>query len=305
MKSIRNKTIDFPLSEADRYLKNCVKVEDMTSETINKTIIGDAFEGIKKIKDKSVDLLIVDPPYNLSKDFHGNQFKETDYESYKAYTKNWLNAVMPKLKDTATIYVCCDWKSSYAIAEVLDKNLQLRNRITWEREKGRGAKNNWKNAMEDIYFATVSKEFTFNLDAVKVRKRVVAPYKKEGIPKDWEKTNEGNFRFTCPSNFWDDVSIPYWSMPENTAHPTQKPEKLIAKLILASSNEGDLVLDIFSGSGTTGVVAKKLGRNFIDLEQNPLYCAWAEKRLLDAETNKKIQGFEDGVFYERNCRLNK
>jgi site-specific DNA-methyltransferase (adenine-specific) len=154
--------------------------------------------------------------------------------------------------------------------------------------------------MEDVYYATVSDEFTFNLSAVKVLKKVLAPYKENGVPKDWEQTKDGKFRKTCPSNFWDDISIPYWSMPENTAHPTQKPEKLIAKLILASSNVGDVVLDPFSGSGTTGVVAKKLGRNYIDIELNPLYCAWAEKRLKDAKLGDRIQGYENGVFLERN-----
>ncbi|MBQ6095213.1 MAG: site-specific DNA-methyltransferase, partial [Lachnospiraceae bacterium] len=102
------------------------------------------------------------------------------------------------------------------------------------------------------------------------------------------------------SNFWDDISIPYWSMPENTAHPTQKPEKLIAKLILASSNAGDVVLDPFAGSGTTAVTAKKLGRHFVTIEQNELYCAWAQKRLEMADEDPSIQGFSDGVFWERN-----
>ena len=92
-------------------------------------------------------------------------------------------------------------------------------------------------------------------------------------------------------------------MPENTSHPTQKPEKLIVKLILASSNEGDLVLDPFAGSGTTGVVAKKLNRNYINIEQNPLYCAWGEKRLKDAENEKSIQGYFNGVFLERNAKI--
>ena len=183
---------------------------------------------------------------------------------------------------------------------ILSKKLILRNRITWQREKGRGAKKNWKNSMEDIFFLTVSDEYTFNLDAVKQRKKVLAPYKENGKPKDWESTKEGNYRYTCPSNFWDDIAVPYWSMSENTAHPTQKPEKLLAKIILASSKEGDLILDPFSGSGTTGVVAKKLNRNFIDIEKNPLYCAWAEKRLENAEFNKTIQGYENGIFYERN-----
>ena len=134
---------------------------------------------------------------------------------------------------------------------------------------------------------------------------MLAPYKENGKPKDWEQTKNGNFRLTCPSNFWDDIAVPYWSMPENTAHPTQKPEKLIAKLVLASSNKGDLVLDPFAGSGTTGVVAKKLGRNYINLEQNPLYCAWGEKRLKDAEKDTGIQGYADGVFWERNSAPNK
>lgn len=135
---------------------------------------------------------------------------------------------------------------------------------------------------------------------MKVRKRVVAPYREQGAPKDWEETVNGNFRNTCPSNFWDDISIPFWSMAENTDHPTQKPEKLLAKLILASSNPGDMVFDPFLGSGTTAVTAKKLGRRFCGVEQNPLYCAWGEKRLEQAETDHTIQGFADGVFWERN-----
>ena len=156
--------------------------------------------------------------------------------------------------------------------------------------------------MEDIWFSTLSEEYTFNLDAVKVRRKVIAPYKVDGKPKDWEETENGKFRDTCPGNFWDDISVPYWSMKENTAHPTQKPEKLIAKLILASSNEGDVVFDPFLGSGTTSVTAKKLNRNFVGIEQNPLYCAWTEHRLFDAEKDNSIQGFSDGVFWERNSK---
>lgn len=302
MKSDRNKTIDFSGKKAEKYLKNCIKDVDYNGQE-NVTVMGDSFLSIKSIKDRSVDLLIVDPPYNLDKDFHGNKFKKTDNENYALYTEKWILAVKEKLKDTASIYVCCDWKSSISIAPILEKHFILRNRITWQREKGRGAKKNWKNSMEDIFFLTVSDNYTFNLDAVKMKKRVLAPYKENGKPKDWIETLDGKFRATCPSNFWDDISVPYWSMPENTAHPTQKPEKLIAKLILASSNENDLVLDIFAGSGTTGVVAKKLGRKYINLEQNSTYCAWGEFRLEKAEEDKKIQGYEDGVFWERNARI--
>ena len=128
-----------------------------------------------------------------------------------------------------------------------------------------------------------------------------APYRTDGQPKDWEETPDGRFRNTCPSNFWDDISVPYWSMPENTAHPTQKPEKLLAKLILASSDPGGIVLDPFAGSGSTAVTAKKLGRRFVAIERSEQYCAWAEKRLELAETNPGIQGYADGVFWERNA----
>ena len=154
--------------------------------------------------------------------------------------------------------------------------------------------------MEDIWFATNSREYTFHVEAVKLRRRVMAPYRVAGRPKDWEETAAGKFRNTYPSNFWDDISIPYWSMAENTPHPTQKPEKLLAKLILASSDPGDMVLDPFAGSGSTAVTAKKLGRRYVGVEQNPQYCLWAEKRLELAEQNKTIQGYSDGIFWERN-----
>lgn len=148
-------------------------------------------------------------------------------------------------------------------------------------KKGRGAFKNWKNGLEDIWFATKSNNYTFNLDLIKIRKKVIAPYKENGKPKDWIDLKEkGKFRDTCPSNFWDDISIPFWSMPENTAHPTQKPEKLIAKLILASSNSNGIVFDPFLGSGTTFVVAKKLNRHYLGIELNELYCTWAEKNWI-------------------------
>ncbi len=302
MKSPLNKTIDFSLEDGKQYLDKVVNATDYNGESKNCTICGDTFKVLKNMPDKSVDLLIVDPPYNLDKNFHGNGFKKRNLNDYATYTKAWIDAVKTKLKDTASIYVCCDWKSALVIGTILEENFILRNRITWQREKGRGAKSNWKNSMEDIFFATVSDNYTFNLDAVKQKKKVLAPYKENGVPKDWAEDNDGKFRYTCPSNFWDDIAVPYWSMPENTAHPTQKPEKLIAKLVLASSNKGDLVLDMFAGSGTTGVVAKKLDRDFINIEQNPLYCAWGEKRLADADENKQIQGYADGVFYERNSK---
>lgn len=306
MKSKLNKTIDFTLEQGKKYLSQAILEKNLSKEhsdeIVNKIIIGDFFNSIKAIEDSSIDLLIVDPPYNLRKNYHGKIFSEKSSTEYKEFTKKWIKCLIPKLKNTASIYVCCDWKSSMIIGPVLEEFFFIKNRITWMREKGRGAKTNWKNSMEDIWFATVSDDYKFNLDDVKLRRRVIAPYKDHGQPKDWEETDKGNFRNTHPSNFWDDITIPFWSMKENTAHPTQKPEKLIAKLILASSDPGDLILDPFSGSGTTCVVAKKLDRNFIGIEQNPLYVAWSYKRLEMAEEDPVIQGYEGGVFWDRNAR---
>jgi site-specific DNA-methyltransferase (adenine-specific) len=155
--------------------------------------------------------------------------------------------------------------------------------------------------MEDIWFGVRNaKDYYFDVQSVKIKRKVIAPYRQEGKPKDWQATEEGNFRMTYPSNFWDDITIPYWSMPENTDHPTQKSEKLIAKLILASCPAGGMVFDPFLGSGTTSVVAKKLGRNYLGIEMNEDYCLWAEKRIALADTNKAIQGYESGIFWERN-----
>ena len=304
MKSKLNKTIDLTIEEGKVYLDRCIKVNSRidVGGILDKTLLGDTFEILSLMPEKFIDLLIVDPPYNIDKDFHGNKFKKSADGIYEEYTKAWIERVLPLLKNTASVYVCCDWKSSIVIASVLKRYFYIQNRITWQREKGRGALYNWKNGMEDIWFATVSKDYTFNVDAVKTRRRVVAPYKIDGKPKDWEETDEGNFRNTHPSNFWDDISIPYWSMPENTAHPTQKPEKLLAKLVLASSNEKDIVFDPFLGSGSTSVCAKKLGRHYVGIEQNEQYCVWAEKRLEMADADKRIQGYEDGVFWERNAR---
>ena len=302
MKASRNKTIDISLEEGSVYLERCLfpAKETSLSEILDKTLCGDLFATLPLLPQKCVDLLIADPPYNLHKDFHGGKFKKTSEELYEEYTDSWVRAVLPLLKEKASVYVCCDWESSPAVARVLKRYFHLRNRITWQREKGRGAAANWKNGMEDIWFATLSKEYTFNVDAVRLRRKVIAPYRENGRPKGWLENENGKFRDTCPSNFWDDISIPYWSMAENTAHPTQKPEKLLAKLILASSNPGDMVFDPFLGSGSTSVTAKKLNRRYAGVEINPQYCIWAEKRLENAELDKSIQGFTDGVFWERN-----
>ena len=245
-KSKRNKTIDFSLEDAPAGVLESIKDEhdnlSQLDSIINQTINGDSFKIMQEIPDNFVDLALIDPPYNINKQYDGMNFKKMTDNDYQEYTQKWINLVKPKLKNNASLYVFADWTTSI----------------------------------------------------------VIAPYRKNGKAKDWEATASGNFRDTMPSNFWDDISIPYWSMPENTGHPTQKPEKLLAKIILASSNKGDIVFDPFAGAGSSLVTAKKLNRHYVGIEQSRLYTAWGAYRLLKATNDKSIQGYTDGVFWERN-----
>ncbi len=299
----RNRTVILSAGEIDIYKENLLRLSGPArpEDIENRIIHQDLLEVLKWLPSSFVDHLFVDPPYNLNKSFHSTTFRKRSIDEYIEWFESWFPQLLLILKPTASVYICADWRSSSAIHLVAEKYLIVRNRITWEREKGRGAKANWKNCSEDIWFCTVSDKYFFNVDAVKIKRRVIAPYTDaEGNPRDWEKTDKGIFRLTHPSNIWGDLTVPFWSMPENTDHPTQKPEKLLAKIILASSRPNDLVFDPFLGSGTTSVVAKKLGRKYVGVELDLTYCCLAEKRLAVAEHDKTIQGYADGVFWDRN-----
>jgi site-specific DNA-methyltransferase (adenine-specific) len=298
-----NRTLSCPPAEEDALRARLLQLHFNTDTTAlaEQVICQDWFSAAPFLPRAFVDLLILDPPYNLRKNYHGHLFQAQSAENYQTWFEELIITLLPLLKPCASIYVCSDWQTSALIFPVLNKYLHVRNRITWEREKGRGAKRNWKNNSEDIWFCTRGKDYYFNVDAVKLRRKVLAPYRRaDGAPKDWDDSASGKFRLTHPANMWTDITVPFWSMPENTEHPTQKPEKLIAKLVLASSQAGDWIFDPFLGSGTTAVVAKKLGRCFTGVEQNPQYCCWALKRLENAARDPAIQGYADGVFWERN-----
>ncbi len=296
----RNRTLECTEDEKTRLGKKLLtSVDEPRPDSIFN---GDVFDIAPLLPPASFDLLILDPPYNLDKNYNGTQFRRSS--DYGSWFRDICELLLPLLKKDASVYVCSDWQTSMIVGPILAHYFKLRNRITWEREKGRGAQRNWKNNTEDIWFATMSDEYTFNVDAVKLKKRVIAPYRsKSGRPKDWKQEEGGRFRLTYPSNIWTDITIPFWSMPENTDHPTQKPEKLMAKLILASSNRGELVLDPFLGSGTTAVAARKLDRRFIGIEREQDYAIWAAKRLEIAERHREIQGYAGGVFWERNAKI--
>ena len=299
----RNRTVTLSAKEKDLYEKILMRLSAPVQppDIQNKTINQDLFEILGWLPTAFVDLLFIDPPYNLTKSFNGATFKERSVDEYQRWFEAWFPKLLRTLKPTASVYICSDWHSASTIHQIAAKHLSIQNRITWEREKGRGAKTNWKNCSEDIWFCTVSEDYFFDVEAVKLKRRVIAPYTDaEGNPKDWANTGDGNYRLTHLSNIWTDLPVPFWSMPENTDHPTQKPEKLLAKIILANSRPNDLVFDPFLGSGTTSVVAKKLGRRYVGVEIDPTYCCITEKRLAMTEHDRTIQGYTDGVFWERN-----
>lgn len=289
MKSKRNKTITvskedykrFPLLELKHEIRISKSEQTRNSkyEIQNRIYFGDCVKEMKKLQDECVDLIVTDPPYTIKKDF-GKGTIDVNENKFKEWCDEWIKECARLLKSNGSIYVCINWEASSIIEAILKKYFIVLNRITWKRDKGRGAKKNWKNNMEDIWFATKSDDYTFNIDAVKIEKPVIAPYVDEhGEPKDWKIVNGKKVRLTHPSNIWTDLVVPFWSMAENTEHPTQKPEKLIERIILASSNKNELVFDPFAGSGTTLVVAKKLGRKYLGFEVEKKFYVLASKRL--------------------------
>lgn len=311
-KAPRNRTLSLSEEEALSFRKEILSSDELRAwresgnplpieKILDRTINADLLDVLPLLPDAFADLIIIDPPYNLRKNFGGEVFSARSAAAYDDYLSEWFPLVCSKLKDSGSLYICGDWRSTSSLQRAVERELSVMNRITWQREKGRGASANWKNSMEDIWFAVKNPgNYYFDVGSVKMRRRVLAPYREDGRPKDWDDGAEGRFRLTHPGNFWDDISVPFWSMPENTEHPTQKPEKLYAKLILASSREGDIVFDPFLGSGTASVTAKKLGRRFVGVEISEEYCLFAQKRLALAALDKSIQGYEDGVFWERN-----
>jgi DNA modification methylase len=277
-----NRTLFLTEADRERYANfptlDELRIEGPFSALLNRIYHGDCIEGMALLPDESIDLIFADPPYNIGKDYGNNQMRLSEQE-YREWSERWIQEAVRLLKPKGSIYVCSDWRYSGMIQALLDSHLVVKNRITWRREKGRGSRRNWKNNLEDIWFAVKSENYIFNVEEVKIKKQVIAPYRENGEPKDWVEENGERYRYTHPANIWIDTVVPFWSMPENTPHPTQKPEMVVERVMKASSNPGDVVLDPFMGSGTTAVVAVRLGRRFIGFEINEEYVRLSAKRL--------------------------
>lgn len=286
--SSRNKTLYMEKGEENIYIPTPLPEKDL----VPGIYWGEGLQALKKLGDESVQAIFADPPYFGKQKAFGRSIPNL-WEEYYTWSIAWIKEAYRVLKDTGSIYVCCDWSYSGKVQEILEEaGFHIQNRITWKREKGRGALRNWKNNMEDIWFAVKDeKNFYFDVESVKIKKKVIAPYRDtSGKPKDWLEEDGNRYRLTYPSNIWLDITVPFWSMPENTPHPTQKPEKLVDRCLRPVVQKGDLILDPFLGSGTTAVIADRLEAEFIGIELDPDYVRLAMKRFalrheLAANTN--------------------
>lgn len=229
-------------------------------------ILGDSIEVLKTFSDESVDLIIADPPYNLGKDY-GNDSDSKDFEQYIEFTKKWTSEAKRVLKPNGTIYVFMGFRFISYLYQVLEKDQKLffNNWICWHYTQGIGKKKGFSPRHDDILMFTKSESnFTFNLDSIRVPQ------------KFYRSIN--NMRGANPGDVWEFSHVHYCNENRQN-HPTQKPEGLIERMVLASSNENDTVIDPFSGSGTTLRVCQQLNRKCIGIEINPEYVQMTKDRL--------------------------
>lgn len=236
-------------------------------------IQGDAISEMKKIADNSIDLIVADPPYNLGKDY-GNDSDSKDFNDYISFTKEWTTEAKRILKPTGTMYVFMGFKFISYLYQILEREQKLlfNNWICWHYTQGIGKKKGFSPRHDDILMFTKTKNFTFNLDDIK-------------IPQKFYRS-VNNMRGANPGDVWEFSHVHYCNENRQN-HPTQKPEGLIERLILASSNVNDLVLDPFSGSGTTLRVSQQLKRQCIGIEINETYVEQTKERL-----SKEFNGFD-------------
>lgn len=235
-----------------------------------------------KLEDNSVDLIVTDPPYLIG-------YKEWDQTDNDKFHEDWLEQAYRILKPGGTLWsfmAYCDKTGEIPISYEFYGNLNyigfdvdLRNTVVWARQKGRGASKHLKSQREDIFYA-VKPDGKKTWNPLKMLREVVTPYIKDGKPRGWFLDEYGNRkRWTGLGNVWTYTSPQYNHKTEKQLHPAQKPVMLIERLIRLSSNEGDIVLDPFMGSGTTGIACNLSNRVFIGFENDKQIFDIAENRI--------------------------
>lgn len=236
-------------------------------------ILGDALVELKRMRAASVDLIVADPPYNLGKDY-GNNHDIRGFDEYLAFSRAWLREAYRILKPDGTIYVFMGFRFISYLYDMLDRDLSMffNSWIVWHYTQGMGKTKGFSPRHDDILMFTKGKDFVFNLDGIRVPQ------------KFYRERN--NMRGANPGDVWEFSHVHYCN-ENRQAHPTQKPEGLIERMVLASSNPGDTVLDPFSGSGTTLRVCQQLSRAGVGIELNPEYVESTKRRL-----DKEFKGFD-------------
>ncbi len=236
-------------------------------------ILGDSLVELKKIATESVDLVIADPPYNLGKNY-GNNHDIKGFDEYLDFSRYWLAEVHRILKPHGTIYVFMGFRFISYLYDILDRELGFffNSWVVWHYTQGVGKKKGFSPRHDDILVFNKSRDFIFNLDDIRVPQK----YYRE----------RNNMRGANPGDVWEFSHVHYCN-ENREKHPTQKPEGLIERMVMASSNKNSVVLDPFLGSGTTARVCQQLNRHCIGVEINPDYVKMSESRL-----NKEFKGFD-------------
>jgi site-specific DNA-methyltransferase (adenine-specific) len=236
-------------------------------------LCGDCLERMRERDTESVDLILADPPYNLGKNY-GNNTDSREFDDYMEFTRCWTKECHRILKRTGTIYVFMGFRFISWLYQILEKERQLLfvNWICWHYTQGIGKTRGFSPRHDDILMFSKSPNYCFNLDDVRV-------------PQKYYRSIN-NMRGANPGDVWEFSHVHYCN-ENRQSHPTQKPEGLIERMILASSNPGDFVLDPFAGSGTTLRVCQQLDRRCTGIEINPEYVEMIQRRL-----SRPFQGFD-------------
>ena len=274
------------IRERDNHkCRNCgilCRVNPLDGHTL---IRGDALKILKNIPDKSVNLIFVDPPYNIGKNFNGYKDKWESDDKYLNWCYEWIDLCIDKLKDNGSMYLMGATQFIPFFDIYLRKKMHVLSRIVWHYDSsGVQAKKYYGSLYEPILFAVKNKNnYVFNAKEILVEaktgaKRKLIDYRKT-VPTVYNSVK-------VPGNVWYMPRVRF-KMPEYEEHPSQKPESLLNRIILASTNPKDLILDPFSGTFTTSAVAMKLDRKSIGIELDDDYFNEGIRRL--KETNQEIK----------------
>ncbi|MCL6486965.1 MAG: site-specific DNA-methyltransferase [Janthinobacterium lividum] len=243
---------------------------------VNRVYCEDALAGLARIPDACVDLILTDPPYNLGKDY-GNASDQQSVADYLRWTEAWIDAALPKLKANGSLYIFLTWRYSPEIFVMLKQRMAMMNEIIWDRRVPSmgGSVRSFSSVHDTIGFFVKRKDYYFDLDAVRIAYDAATKKARSRSIFIGAKWLEVGYN---PKDLWS-VSRLHKEHPERADHPTQKPLEIIERMLKASCPPGGVVLDLFMGSGTTALAAKRCGRDFVGFELNPAYCAIIEQRL--------------------------